>query len=153
MYNYLNPTRYELTFSRLPNLVLYANRVSLPGLNIGVVEQRFRTGRLMIPGSSITYDPFTVNFHVDESMDVWRAIADWIKECSHAEELAEASLDKNVYSDVTVEILTNNSTTNQKIIYENCFPTNLTQVELDATTSEQEIPCSAMFSYTNYKLV
>lgn len=147
--NTLTPNKYRLVFDRIPHCNLFAQKATLPGLSISAIPFNTRFNPVPVPGNKVTYESFSVSFIVDEDLTNWRELFNWIKRCSvydAASDLANHA-DETVYSDATLMFLTNNSTSNKQVRFQSCFPTNLTSIDVDTTSSESTMVATATFVF------
>ena len=66
--NLLQPTKYLLTFSRMPTVQYFCQAVNLPGVSVGQAPLNFPSVDVYAPGNKITYNNFMITFTVDEQL-------------------------------------------------------------------------------------
>lgn len=140
--SFLQPTKFALTFRRIPNIVYFLQSVNLPGVS---------TGEAMVPtpfvdtyraGDKIVYDTLNLTFIVDEDMRSWFEIHDWIRGLTFPKSFDEYKRLKKVnsdfggvYSDATLSITTNANAPNIRLRFADCFPTSLSSIQFNASDS------------------
>jgi len=142
---------YQLHFGRIPNLSFQLTGCPLPTLSIGQLIQPTPYHDIPNPGDKITFDPFLVEYIVDENFASYLEIFNWIHECRAGNPL---SADRsNLKSDATLEILTNNMTPILSFRFEGLFPTVLGEVQLTTQNGTDVSVGTATFAYQEFNLV
>ena len=77
--NLLQPTKFLLTFSRAPNVQFFCEDVNLPGLNVTETIHNTPLVDLYSPGTKLIYDYFSVTMLVDESLQSFMDIHNWLR--------------------------------------------------------------------------
>ncbi len=78
----LNLTRFSLSFSKLPTLQLFANSINLPSITLGSASQPTPYLDMKQVGEKLVYSQFSVNFILDNKMDGYREIYQWMYDLS-----------------------------------------------------------------------
>jgi hypothetical protein len=151
--NTLQPNKYRVIFDRIPLSTFFCQKATLPGLSINAVEWQTRYNTVKIPGGKIVYDHFTVGFQVDEDLSNWFEIFDWIKRASVFDAASDFTAHEleTVYSDATLQFLTNNGNPNKNIRFVDCFPVSLTEVPVDVSSTDGIIVANATFVFNTMK--
>lgn len=74
----INTTRYKLIFSKLPNLQLFANKINLPSISLGMAQQSSPFLDMKHIGEKLVYSSFTVDFILDSNMNGYKEIYNWM---------------------------------------------------------------------------
>lgn len=162
--NPLQPNKFQLNFSRLPNMQFFCQNVDVPGISLAEIAVPNPFVELYSPGEKTIYDVFNVTFIIDENLQSWKEIHDWIRAITFPEQYEEyVSLNKlnrqvgfapskqPQFSDATLTIL--NSSNNPTAIFKfhDIFPTTLSSFVLSAAdTPDNIITSDATFRYTYY---
>ena len=77
--NMLLSTGFRFLLTRTPNITYYCQSANLPDVNLGEMEQPTRFIPVKHPGNSFTYGDLELGFIVDEDMENWREIHDWMR--------------------------------------------------------------------------
>ena len=88
--NFLSPTGFKFSLEKAPKVDFFANSVNIPGINLGVAVQSTPLKDLMIPGDKLVYNDFSIQFMVDENMENYLEIHDWMRGLGYPESMAEA---------------------------------------------------------------
>lgn len=75
-YNY---GRSFVAFNSQPHSRYFIQKYNLPGFTLNEATQETPYQAVSIPGSNITWNPFSATFILDEEMKVWYEIWQWIK--------------------------------------------------------------------------
>lgn len=155
--NYLSPVEFRFVIKRLPYTTFFTQSVSLPGVSINPVEQSTPFKNLYFTGDKLLYDQFTVNFRVNENMDNYMEIYNWMVGLSFPENFEQfANLDDSqdgLYSDASVLVM--NSGRNPNILYKfkDIFPINLSNLDLDTTVADIDyVPANVTFQIGSYDI-
>lgn len=161
--NFLQPNKFQLSFSRLPNMQYFCQTVSVPGISTGEVAISNPLVELYSPGDKAIYDTLNITFMVDEKIDTWTEIHDWIRAMTYPTDLKEYSdlrrLNKNVsakqnfpqFSDATLVLLSSANNPVYRIKYHELFPISLSGFIMSSTdTPDSIITADATFRYSYF---
>jgi hypothetical protein len=165
--NFLSPVGFKFILNRAPQSTFFSNAANIPGLTLGIANQPSYLRDIPQPGEKIEFDDFTLRFLVDENLENYNEISNWIRGLGFPESLQEIydlqnsnpNLDQprkgqlNLYSDGTLTILTSSQTANFKIKFKDLFPYNLTTLQFDATDTDiQYFTAEVSFKYTMFNI-
>ena len=166
--NPLQATKFLLTFARLPSTQYFCQEVNLPGVTLGTVDRVTPFLDMYSPGTKLKYDDLNISFIVDEELQAWKEIHDWIramtfptdfKEYSNLELLnKQAGLRSAVglqpqYSDATITLLSNANNPTHKFTFYEVFPTTLSTFVMSASdTPDTTITADVTFRYSYYNI-
>jgi hypothetical protein len=165
--NFLSPVGFKFILNRCPKVTFFSNQCNIPGLTIGTAIQSTYLKDIDIPGDKVTFNDFNLRFLVDENLENYMQIQNWIRGIGYPESLQEIynwqnnneNLDQpynsqlNLYSDGTLNILTSAQTPNFKIKFIDLFPVNLSDLQFDATDTDiQYLTAEVSFKYTIYNI-
>lgn len=163
--NPLSPNGFQFSIKKLPELSYFAQQVSLPGMNLPNIQFKTSFSTIQLPGEVITYEPLSIDFLVDEKMENYLAISDWIIAMGFPENYEQyisytkkdnASLIDlaNNHSDGTLQILNSNNLPIKTITFVDLVPTNLGPLTFVSTSNDVNyITCNISFAYTYYKFI
>lgn len=162
--NLLQPSKFTLSFTRLPFIQFFCSSVNLPGLSTNPTKQPTPFIDGPVPGDKLTYDPLTITFLLDEPLWAWSSINDWIKGYAFPEnfdQYKQLSLQQRLqtnnskpqYSDAILMIMSNKNNPILEVHFKDLFPTSLSGVEFDNKLSAENIMSArASFVFTNYSI-
>lgn len=162
--NFLQPNKFTLNFSRLPNTQFFCQSVSVPGISLSEIAQNTPFVDLYIPGEKAIYDLLNVTFYIDEELVAWREIHDWIRAMTFPTEYAEyrelARLNKFVsserdakpqFSDASVVLLSSSNYPYYRFNFHDVFPTSISTFIMNTQDDPSTIiTADATFRYTYY---
>jgi hypothetical protein len=165
--NFLSPTGFKFTLTRTPQVAFFCNQANIPDLTLGVVDQPSYTKMLPTPGDIIEFGDLSLRFLVDEDLQNYMEIQNWIRGLGFPErldqfaELQESGLiqgnyvndRQNIYSDGTLQILTSSQIANFEVTFQDMFPYSLSTMTSDATSTDiQYFTADVSFKYTIYNI-
>jgi hypothetical protein len=164
--NFLQPNKFTLNFSRLPNTQFFCQSLSVPGISLSEVPQNTPFVDLYLPGEKAIYDLLNVTFFVDEELTAWREIHDWIRAMTFPVNFdeyknlgrlnkmsgARESM-KPQYSDASITLLSSSNKPYFRFKFYDCFPTTLSTFVMGASDSpETQITADGTFRYSYYDI-
>lgn len=164
--NPLSPNGYLFTLSRLSSLSYFCQEVSLPSVTLPEAIQMSPLSKIPIAGDQIEFDTLRVQFLIDEKMENYKAIHNWIIGLGFPEDYEQYTTTigntdipglsevLKSSSDATLIILGNNNKPIQAIQFADCIPQSLESITFTSTNQDvQYLIGSATFTYTYYKFV
>ena len=162
--NFLSGVGFKFNLTKFPKVDFFSNSARIPELNLELTTQASYLKNIDVPGERLTYGDFTLRFLVDENMENYQSIYNWLTGLGFPEttkEFAEIIKDKDgqrdpkeAFCDGTLRILNSNYREVGKVKFNDLFPVSLTSLEFDATSTDvQFFTAEATFKYTLYKLV
>ena len=151
--NFLSPVGFRFNIEYLPQTNWFLTSVNLPGISLGEVIQPTPLMPTQVPGNDLTWEPLNVTFLVDENLNNWREMYDWLIGIGFPNEYDEYKDQKakQIYSDATLTILNSNMVPNYTVMFKDLFPTSLSEVSFDSASGDIEgIKATATFRYLTY---
>ena len=161
--NFLSGVGFKFNLTKFPKVDFFSNSARIPELNLELTTQASYLKNIDIPGERLSYGDFTLRFLVDENMENYQSIYNWLTGLGFPEttkEFAEIIKDKDgqrdpkeAFCDGTLRILNSNYREVGKVKFNDLFPISLTSLEFDATNTDvQFFTAEATFKYTIYDL-
>jgi hypothetical protein len=165
--NFLSPTGFKFTLQRAPKVAFFGNSANLPAISMGTAIQSTYLKNIDRPGDKVEFGDFNYRFLVDENLENYLEIFNWIRGLGYPESLSEIydwqggvenflqprNSELNLYSDATLQVLTSKENPNFKIIFQDMFPTELSTLNFDATKEDiQYFTADVTFKYTIYNI-
>lgn len=154
-YNTLSPISFKFSFEALPNVTYFCQTVSLPSLTLGEVTVPTPLRDYTVHGDNVTYSSIDISFIVDENMENYLELFNWIRGLAPTSSLSQRrALETNSRTGVTttgiLTILTNNMNANKTVMFDDCWPTALGEISFDSTQTEVPvIATTASFNFTD----
>jgi hypothetical protein len=145
--NFLAPLnfKFKLDSNKYPNLEYFCTGVSLPGLSITAVEQRYKQFAASYGSDSLQFDDLVIKFNISENMENYKETFDWIK---------SIALTENEYKcDATLHILSSHNNVVKEVKFFDVFPISLNGLEFDIQSESVEyLQGEVTFKYLRYEL-
>ena len=141
--NLLSPVGFKFTIAKTPKVNFFCNSARIPEINLGVANQPTYLKDLDIPGDKLTYGDLSLRFLVDENMENYMAIHNWMTGLGFPETTqdfkdlttnddGQRDLEEQ-FSDGNLQILNSNFRPVANVKFFNIFPISLTSLDFDAT--------------------
>ena len=146
--NFLQPTKYTVTFPEISDTVYFCQKANLPGVSMTALMHPTPNLDLYVAGTKIEYNTFDITFLVNEDLSAWLDLYKWIK---HITTDMKGYVKTNGQAVLTVYSNQNNPKLRVKLL--NIFPLTLSDIEFDTTLSaEEHILSSATFRYDYFEI-
>lgn len=165
---WLQKTKFQLQFTRLPNLVYFVQKFSLPGGEVKPVEQATPFKSRLAAGNKLEYESLNITFMVEEEMYTWENIHNWLKDIgteTSGQDYQNLKLfpgqafktNQNSYPDAystaTLTRLDTQNNPKMRFHFEKCFPIKLGKIDFDTETSALDVPkCEITFGFFLYSI-
>lgn len=147
-YNLATNTNFKVEISGAPEFNYFVQSVSLPGMQMAGVEASYKGFQAIMPSDRIDYDPLTFTYILAEDFENYLFLYKWMRDIQSSDFPAKH------FRDITLHILNNNKLTNLRVVFYNCFPTSLTEIDLEsAVTDTNPITTTAMFRYQYFAMM
>ena len=161
--NFLSGVAFKFNLAKFPKVDFFSNSARIPELSLELTSQPSYLKTIDVPGERLTFGDFTLRFLVDENMENYISVYDWLTGLGFPEttkEFADLIKDKDgqrdakeAFCDGTLRILNSNYREVAQVKFNDLFPTSLTSLDFDATNTDvQYFTAEATFKYTLYKL-
>ena len=161
--NFLSPVGFKFTLAKYPKVDFFSNSARIPELSLGTAIQSSYLKDIDVPGEKLTYGDLTIRFLVDENMENYVLVYNWLKGLGFPEttqQFRDVTTDskgqrdpKEAFCDGTLRILNSNYREVGKVKFNDLFRTSLTSLDFDATATDvQYLTAEATFKYTIYDL-
>ena len=161
--NFLSPVGFKFTLAKYPKVAFFSNSARIPELSLGTAVQASYLKDIDVPGEKLTYGDLTIRFLVDENMQNYMAMHNWLKGIGFPEtpqQFADQTTDKDgirdpleVFSDGSLHILNSNFQDDAIVKFQDLFPVGLTSLEFDATETDLNyFTAEAVMRYTVYSI-
>ena len=165
--NFLAPTGFKFSLKRCPSAAFFCNQANIPSLDLGIAQQTSYLKDLDIPGDKIVFGDLNLRFLVDEDLFNYMEIQNWIRGLGYPEKLSQlkdlaeegkvksrfGQAGENIYSDATLQILSNNLVPKFQVMFKDVFPYSLSTISFDATDTDIDyFTAEVSFKYTIYDM-
>ena len=179
--DYASPTQFRFGIHQLPKVEFFVTAVSLPGITLGTTTLATPFKDIPVPGEKLDYDILTINFIVDEYLENYISLHNWITGLGFPESRSQfetfrdvtsntpaeragakqidigkvgaATPDKAMYSDAFIMLLSNKNNPILQVNFEDIFPTSIGGLDYNqSATDVAYLTTSANFAYKIYTL-
>lgn len=159
--NFLSPLGFKFIIKKTPHVNYFAQSVNLPDVRLGdtVLPTPFR--RVPVAGDHIEYGDLQLTFKVDESMQNYMELFNWITAIGFPDNFNQhKAVDPKyvargtglgIYSDASLLIMSSAMNPIHEIIFTDVFPISLTDFVFDSRNPDVEyIEATAAFKFKNF---
>ena len=158
--NFLSPLNFKFVLKRAPNVMFFVQSAEIPGLALPGIDVSNPLIRTPFPGDHLLYDEFNISFKVDEDLNNFLELHNWIRalgkiDYSEYNMLSKKSIasGESIRSDITLMLLTSNKNPNFEIVFKDAFPIRVNGFTLKTTDSDIDyVESSATFRYISYDI-
>jgi len=180
--DYASPIQFRFKCSKLPKVEFFCQTANIPGIGLGVADIETSLKSIPFPGDKVNYQDLAISFLVDENLENYKEIHDWIiglgapQDHTQFANLRATSSDRfpgtsssnaitgqttadplpesGMYSDATLTVLNSKNIAVTEIRFHNIFPTSLGALSYDVQASDVNYLSTAVdFSYMYYEIV
>ena len=162
--NFLSPVGFKFTLSKEPKVTFFSNSARIPEISFGTAVQPAYLKDIDIPGDKLSYGDFSLRFLVDENLENYMAVHNWLTGLGYPESTQDyrdlitnddGILDeKGAFSDGSLHILNSNYRDVAIVKFKDLFPTYLTSLDFEATdTDVNYFTAEVTFKYTVYNIL
>ena len=166
--NYLSPIGFKFSLVKAPKVSFFSNTAQIPGLSINAAEQPSYLRNVPQVGDKMEFQDFTLRFLVDEDLENYMQIQNWMRGIAFPESLNEIYTLKagktenlmldpkepdNLVSDGTLVVLDSSNNAQFMVKFNDLWPTELTTLQFDATPGDLDyFSAEVTFKYTIYEI-
>ena len=165
--NYLSPVGFKFVLSEYPKVDFFSNSSQIPGINLGVAVQSNYLKDIPIPGDKLSYDDFSFEFFVDENLQNYLQVHNWMRglgypqsvseyqELLDSDELNPGVQDANFgQSDGSLILYNSNYNPIAQVNFRGLFPVSLSTLDFNAKVQDINfVTANVTFKYTLYDIV
>ena len=180
--DYASPIQFRFKCTKLPEVEFFCQTANVPGISLGEATFATPLKDISIPGDKVVYSSLDITFLVDENLNNYKEIHDWIlglgfpQSHDQFKNLQTTGQDRfpgstagaavpgvavpkpldegGTYSDATLTVLNSKNIAVTEIRFHNIFPTSLGALSYDVQASDVNyLQASVDFSYMYYEIV
>lgn len=166
----LQKSNFRLLIDKIPTVEYYVQSCNIPGMTFSEAIQAAGVGLdAYFPGDKVIFAPLDVSFLVDEDLENFKEIYDWINAItpisdptdyknytdirqSPLGELSSIESNLNQYSDITLVVNTNKNLPNRFLRFHDCFPLSVSSIELQSGAQNESVICQVSFRFSYYEI-
>ena len=180
--DYASPIQFRFKCTKLPLVEFFVQSASIPGVSLGTAQQNTPLIDVPLPGDKVTFNSLDISFLVDENLNNFKEIHDWIlglgfpDNHTQFQNLQSAGSDRfpgssrstaatgtnvpqplnegGIYSDAILTVLNSKNIAKTEIRFKNVYPTSLGGLTYDVRLTDVDyVNASVSFNYTSYEIV
>tara|TARA_S200000501_G_scaffold298862_1_gene285476 strand:+ start:1154 stop:1705 length:552 start_codon:yes stop_codon:yes gene_type:complete len=162
--NFLSPVGFKFNISKTPKVNFFSNSARIPEILLGTSVQPSYLKDIEVPGDKLQYGDFSLRFLVDEELENYMSIHNWLTGLGFPEttqQFKDLTTDsdnirdgKEAFSDGSLHILNSNYRDVAIVKFNDMFPTSLSSLEFEATDMDiNYFTAEVVFKYTVYNIV
>ena len=169
--NYMSPLCFKLILTKTPKVDFLCQSANIPQKSKGTAIQPTYLKDIAVPGDKVLYDDLRVRFLVDEQMENYLSIYNWMTGLGYPENAGQfrqlkkddlrtdASVSDDAdpryfeFSDATLQILSSNYKPSVLVNFKDAFPTTLSTLDFDVSTRDYAyFTAEVSFKYTIFTI-
>ena len=167
--NLLSPVGFKFVLAKAPKVDFFSNFAGIPAITLGSALQTRYGKNIDIPGDKMDFEDFKLRFLVDENMENYMEIWNWmtglgfpysleqysdLRDNSKVDKSPELKTDFYERSDGTLNILNSSFNVQSQVIFTGMYPIFLSALDFDATSEDiNYFTAEVTFKYTYYRIV
>ena len=180
--DYASPVQFRFKCTKLPKVEFFCQTANIPGISIGTASMPTGLKDIPIPGEKVSYSDLAISFLVDENLNNYKEIHDWIiglgfpqnhnqfknllgtssdrfsgttsSTAATGTSIAQPLSEGGIYSDATLTVLNNKNIAKTEIRFQNVYPISLGSLSYDIKASDVDyLQVQASFNYMYYDIV
>ena len=147
---FLQPTKFILTFDRIPNVTYFCQEANIPGLSLPAIVVPSPAIDYHVAGNKLSYSMFNMKFMVDAKVESWKSIYEWFMSIASPHGTEERNLQTAIqnqykqtsfpqYSDAVLTVMSNLNNPMLRVHLVGMFPVSLSDIQFDTTLSADHI--------------
>ena len=162
---FLSPLGFNFLIKKLPNTNYFVQSVNVPSVQATDVVVPTPFTNIPTIGDRLNYSEFQLSFKVDEDMTNYIELYDWLLQLHFPEDFAQSKniyqkqnnvdfLADGPYSDATLTVLNSAMNPNKEVIFEDCYPIALSDLQFSTTAASVDyIESQATFRYRMFRIL
>jgi len=178
--DYASPTQFRFVIGQLPKVEFFTVATNLPGITLSGAVQNTPFKDIPMPGNKLDYEDLTVTFIVDEFLENYTSLHEWLlafgfpknreqfstfrSTTSNAPTDTKGSNNdigvvgattamRGMFSDATLVVLSNKNNPIVQVNYADVFPTSLSALDFNQSATDVEyLQATATFKYKLYEI-
>ncbi len=157
--SFLSNNKFDFVLNRIPNFTFVVQSVNLPSLALQSTTVNTPYAQLSIPGNQLSFGQLTMGFIVDEAMESWFELYNWMYQLGNPKSFdkrgsltEEPGQTNSVTSDGTLFIKTNSNNPSWKVNFYDMYPNDLGDISFSTTDTQEFVTSTITFNYTYYEL-
>jgi len=163
--DYAQNSQFRITFPNYPKVTYFCTSITIPGISLTAVDRPTSLANIPMVGDTVTYENFDMTFIVDEKLENYREIYDWMINIGFPEEHSQFRYqqrrtptggpkrigDRELYDDIMVTVLSSKNNPVVRLRLYEAWPVQLGGLEYTQTGTDTEyLTCDVSWAYMYY---
>lgn len=159
--NFLSPLNFKFSVKRAPHVNFFLQKASIPSIQLPQIDIPNMFVPIPTTRTHLEYGVFSVTFKVDEDLENYMEMHNWIKALGFPDNFDEYRklsvipeyTGEGLRSDLSLIILNSTKTPNYEFVFRDAFPTYLSNVTFDTTLDDVNyVSATVEFAYILYEV-
>jgi len=164
IFDYAQNSQFRVSFPNYPKVEYFCSAITIPGISLTAVDRPTSLANIPMVGDTVTYENFDMTFLVDEKLENYREIYDWMINIGFPDNHAQFRSrerrdqsgmqrlgDRELYDDLMITVLSSKNNPVVRLRLYEAWPVQLggleyTQTETDVTY----LTCDVSWAYMYY---
>ena len=180
--DYASPIQFRFKCTKLPEVEFTCQTANIPGVTLGEGVMPTPLKDIPIPGDKLSFGSLDINFLVDENLNNYKEIHDWLlgigfpQNHTQFQNLQATGADRfpgstrsttvvdsstpqplkegGIYSDATLTVLNSKNIAKTEIRFQNVYPTSLGGLSYDIKLADVDyLQAPVSFAYMYYEII
>jgi len=179
--DYSSPTQFRFMINQLPKVEFFTTSANIPGISLSELVIPTPYTNIPIVGDKITYENLTLTFIVDEFLENYISIHNWLIGIGFPEnreqfttfrsttsntsiaggggntdigKVGKPTADRPLYADATLTVLSNKNNPIVEVRYSDMFPVSLSGLDYNSQAADVDyLTATIDFRYKLYEIV
>ena len=178
--DYVSPTQFKFNINQLPKVEFFTTAANVPGISSSDVLMETPFKQIPMMGTNLTYENLSINFLVDEYLENYKSLHDWLIAIGFPKnkeqfstfrgntsnspiitsgtsqdigDVQPSTSARGMFSDATLTILSNKNNPIVEIRFQDIYPLNIGALEFNQNATDVEyLTVSTEFVYKLYEI-
>ena len=178
--DYASPTQFKFNINQLPKVEFFTTAANVPGISSSDVLMETPFKQIPMMGTNLTYENLSINFLVDEYLENYRSLHDWLIAIGFPKsreqfstfradtsntpistqgtsqdigDVKSSTSARGMFSDATLTILSNKNNPIVEVRFQDIYPLNIGALEFNQNATDVEyLTVSTEFAYKIYEI-
>ena len=178
--DYVSPTQFKFNINQLPKVEFFTTAANVPGISSSDVLMETPFKQIPMMGTNLTYENLSINFLVDEYLENYRSLHDWLIAIGFPKsreqfstfrantsntpistqgtsqdigDVKSSTSARGMFSDATLTILSNKNNPIVEVRFQDIYPLNIGALEFNQNATDVEyLTVSTEFAYKIYEI-
>ena len=179
--DYVSPTQFKFNIHQLPKVEFFCTDANVPAISLGEAVYPTPYKEIPVMGDTLTYDNLSISFIVDENLENYIEMHDWLTAIGFPKnrnqfstfrsstastpiatqgtsddigDVQPATSARGMFGDAILTVLTNKNNPVVEVRFQDIYPVALGALDFTQTSTDVEyISVTADFSYKIYDIV